>query len=116
MIFHRQCNYILKADVSKATKMLANFSVAGKFTAQITELTIHKTGIKKLPIIYFCARCNTIVEDQDDMICHCDSCGNISNIKEMKYPKDSGGIYCEKCSKRFEDETLHSLSIKDIRI
>lgn len=116
MIYHKPCNFIIKIDISEVVKILADFSIMGKFTAQATTLTFHRLTNKKIPIIYYCKKCNKNVDDFDEMVSPCDSCGKIFSSISIKIPQDSGGLYCSNCIKRFSDEKCYSISIKDIKI
>lgn len=116
MIYHKKCKYILKIDISPVIKILADFSIIGKFTAKSTTLSFHRITNKKIPIIYYCKKCNENVDDFDEMVSSCDTCGNIFPSIEMKIPQDSGGLFCPKDIKRFSDEKCYPISIKDIKI
>ena len=116
MIYHKPCNYILKIDITEIIKILADFSIVGKFTAQSTGLTFHRISNRKIPIIYYCKNCNKNVEDFDEMVSPCDACGKIFPSADMKIPQDSGGLFCPECIKTFSDEKCYPISIKDIKI
>ena len=117
MIFHKKCKHVVKADLSESIRVLANFSIVGKFTAQTTECSIKKrTRSGKATLTLFCEKCNKIVKEQTELICPCDSCGDTFELPEIKIPTESGGMFCPKCIKRFTDEKIYSIIIKDIKL
>jgi late competence protein required for DNA uptake (superfamily II DNA/RNA helicase) len=117
MIYHEKCGNILRIDLSESTRILADFSIVGKFTAQVTELSFRKSGKTRIPIKYYCVKCKRIVEEKEDVVSKCDRCGEINDVKQSKVPAESGGIFCEKCIERFSgDEKIYSVSIKDIKL
>lgn len=117
MIFHKKCKYTIKADLSESIRVLATFSIIGKFTAQATECSIKKrTHSGKAPLVLFCEKCNRIVKDFDEVICPCDSCGEVIELSKIKIPVESGGMYCSECIKKFKDEKIYSVSVKDIKL
>ncbi|PNX51825.1 MAG: hypothetical protein BV456_01735 [Thermoplasmata archaeon M8B2D] len=118
MFYHKKCGNILRAEISSdAVKLLATFSISGKFTAQIKELLLWKTGISKIPISYYCTNCDSTISEEADISFLCNGCGKEFDISEIRVPTESGGIFCEKCSKKFEEhEKLYAFFVKDIKI
>lgn len=118
MLYHKKCGNILRAEInSDAVKLLATFSLSGKYTAQIKEVMLWKTGLNKIPISYYCTHCDSLVAEETDMSFVCNSCGKEFNVSELRIPTESGGIFCEKCSKKFEEhEKLYTFFVKDIKI
>ena len=115
MLYHKECGNILKIDLSGSVKPLAEFTIIGKFTAKPVKVDLHKINDGRSPIIFFCKKCNRVVENDEEMVCSCDNCGNPHSSKDMKIPVDSGGIFCPDCIKRFSDEKTYSISIKDFK-
>ena len=116
MIYHKDCGNILRIDITSQVRVLATFSIVGKFTAQVTELSFHRMNKNKIPIKYFCRKCNRNTTERDILISKCDNCNKKKEISEMRVPSESGGVYCEKCIKRFSDEKIYTISIKDIKL
>lgn len=115
MFFHKPCSYAIKADVSGSVKILAGFSIIGKFTAQITECSITKNrNSGKIPLVFYCERCERIVEDTDEIVCPCSSCGEVTDFNKIKVAAESGGIFCPSCIKRFDEKT-YSICVRDIK-
>jgi len=117
MLYHDKCGNILKAEISPdMVKLLASFSIQGKFTAKVKEMVLYKTDTMKIPLSYFCIRCNKTIENIEEIVFICSNCGRDFPLSDLKIPAESGGIFCKKCSERFEGETLYNFSLKDIKI
>jgi DNA-directed RNA polymerase subunit RPC12/RpoP len=118
MLYHKKCGTILRAKLTEdSVKLLATFSIVGKYTAEVKEIVIYPTGLSKIPLSYFCLNCGQTVEDENQIVFVCNSCGKDFLIKYLRIPTESGGIFCVECSKRFEkEEKIYTLSIKDIKI
>lgn len=119
MLYHKKCGNLLRAEISPdAVKLLASFSLTGKFTAQVNNISLHRTGVSKIPLIYYCVKCNKNVTEEDDEFCFmCSSCGKEFDLESLRIPQDSGGVYCEDCVERFStEEKIYSFNVKDIKV
>ena len=108
MLYHAKCGCILKIDVTKSVRVLADFSVTGKYTAKPTKIELMKVTGDRITIDYFCKKCNRVVTKDEEMISSCDGCGKAHDSKEMEIPEESGGFFCPKCIKRFSEEKTYN--------
>ena len=116
MLFHKKCGDLLKLDLGKSVKCLAEFTVVGKFTAKPVRIELMLVTDKSVPIVFYCKKCHRVVEKDEEMVCRCDRCGDIHDSKTMKIPADSGGLFCEECIERFSDERTYPISIRNFKI
>ena len=118
MLYHDRCKSSALVDVTQSFKLLAEISIASDVnSSQTAQIHIYQDSDVIEEIIFRCSSCGPI--SIKDISGRCRNCGEFKPVTELSIPRDTSGIYCDICIKRFNDEKhtkLLTLLTKPIRI
>lgn len=113
-IYHKECAGRVKVDLTESAKLTSHVTISNKGELVPVTLSI-KRVTNYVNLKFVCTTCSKddFVEkgDWENLVFQCENCGGSGTKDEMKVPRDSGGVYCQKCSERFgTDESIGRLS------
>lgn len=103
-LIHKKCGNQIYLDITPLTKIITHFGIS------TTKL---KIGIGKLLVlgnscetVFYCLQCE---EDVKDILGVCLNCANYFEVQDLWVLTESGGMYCDVCSKAM-GETRRNLT------
>ena len=118
-MYHVGCGGNIIINISKAYEVWAvQCSVNGKTgKLRVNRVKIDKkqSSIKRNEFSFMCTRCGEKIKDLiKECAISCIDCGDMFSLDNLYIPKDSGGVYCKRCSKHFRDTIDNIDTLLDI--
>lgn len=104
-LIHKECGNQVQIDATGLIRLLTSFGI----TSTRLKVGLGRINtVKECETKFFCLNCDKNVED---VVGICLNCGKYFDLDELWTLTESGGMYCDNCSKIFGESRR---SIKNI--